>query len=183
MSTTATIARPSRECSRCRPRPAPDGSPRSAIFGQGVNDRLPYTVIPNGGLRFPYELIDNGLYQRRASGFELVKTVKAGFAMLSYDWGDDGRLKTLIGFRYDDMFNSNDTLAPVGNTDELRVSGRSTNHVKVWSKSIGAVYELTPWLVSCLASFSGFWWFNCLDPANRFGVSVSFVSGRRSALR
>lgn len=148
----------------------PDGTARGAVFGQGVNDRLPYTVISNGGLRFPHELIGNGLYQRNTSGFILGKTVKAGFAMLSSDWGKSGRFKTLIGFRYDDMFNSNDRLAPVGNTDVMAITGGDSDHAKVWSKSIGAIYEITPWL-NATANYGTALWPN----VNQFDINLNLM--------
>lgn len=122
----------------------PTGSVRGTVFGQANPQRLPYTALAGDGLRFPGALIGNGLYKRPSSGFILGKEVKAGFAVLATDWGKNGKLKTLVGLRYDDMFNSNARTAPVGNTDDMAVTTTDTNHVKVWSKSFGAVYAITP---------------------------------------
>ncbi len=121
----------------------PVGTARGAIFGPAANQRMPYTAVMNGGLRLPEEAIGNGLYKRPGNGFELGKIVKAGFALLSSDWGTSGRLKTLLGVRYDDMFNDN--LGSSFSNDDVRSPGNySFNHVKEWSKSFGAVYAITP---------------------------------------
>ncbi|QYM78611.1 TonB-dependent receptor [Horticoccus luteus] len=148
----------------------PDGSPRGAIFGTSAADRMPYTVIMDGGLRYPQQLIGNGLYERKASGFQLGQIVKAGFAMLASDWGHDGRFKTLIGFRYDDMYNSNDTLGASGNTDNMIITTSAADHAKVWSKSIGAIYALTPTL-NLTANYGTSLWPN----VNRFDINLNLM--------
>jgi len=122
---------------------APVGTARGTAFGAAANQRLPYTAIAQGGMRYPSAAIGNGLYIRPGNGFVLGKTVKAGFAMLASDWGQSGKLKTLIGFRYDDMFNDNQG-ATFDNNDVRGNGAYSFNHVKQWSKSIGAVYAITP---------------------------------------
>ena len=121
----------------------PTGSPRGTMFGAAANQRMPYTAALNGGMRLPVSLIGNGLYQRPGNGFLLGKTVKAGFALLASDWGKDRRLKTLVGFRYDDMFNDNQT-ASFDNNDVRGNGAYSFNHIRQWSKSFGAVYAITP---------------------------------------
>ncbi len=147
----------------------PTGMARGAIFGQAVNDRLPYTVITNGGLRFPQQLIGNGLYERPTGGFVIGKEVKAGFAMLSSDWGKTGRLKTLLGLRYDDMFNDN--LALTFDNNDVRGEGAySFDHVKIWSKSFGVVYAVTPWL-NATANYGTSLWPN----VNRFDLDLNIM--------
>ncbi|MGH8018360.1 MAG: hypothetical protein ACREIA_08725 [Opitutaceae bacterium] len=95
---------------------------------------VPSAVGPtfmDGGMRFPEAILGNGLYWRPASGFELGKTVKAGFGMLASDWGENGRLETLVGLRYDDMFNDNQGLTFNAN-DQQGLGGYS---FKVGTKS------------------------------------------------
>jgi outer membrane receptor protein involved in Fe transport len=147
----------------------PDGTARGAVFGTAANQMLPYTSLEGEGMRLPTPIIGNGLYQRPASGFILGHVVKAGFALLVSDWGKTGRLKTLIGARYDDMFNSNTRLAPVGNSDVLAPSGApNTNHIWQWSKSIGAVYAVTP-TINLTANYGTSLWPN----VNQFDTNLN----------
>lgn len=148
----------------------PTGTARGAAFGAANNQRLPYTALSGAGMQFPAALINNGLYERSTSGFILGKIVKAGFAMLASDWGQSGRLKTLVGFRYDDMFNSNTRTAPVGNTDELAPTTTDTNHVRVWSKSIGAVYAITP-TINATVNYGTSLWPN----VNQFDTNLNLM--------
>jgi outer membrane receptor protein involved in Fe transport len=134
----------------------PTGSPRGAQFGAAANQRLPYTAIMPGGMRFPDPILGKGLYRRPGNGFILGKTVKAGFAMLASDWGESRRLKTLVGFRYDDMFNDNATQG-FSNDDVMSQTGYSFNHIKQWSKSIGAVYAITPALNATVNYGTSLW--------------------------
>lgn len=122
----------------------PEGSARGKPYGTTPEQMIPYTSLAGEGMRFPFPLIGNGLYERPNQGFILSKVVKAGFAMLASDWGAEGRFKTLIGVRYDDMFNSNTPLGPLGNTNELQTKSTDTNHIWEWSETIGAIYEITP---------------------------------------
>lgn len=122
---------------------APVGTARGTAYGAAANQRLPISAVVNGGMRFPAPIVGNGLYRRPGNGFVLGKVVKAGFAMLASDWGKEGRLKTLVGFRYDDMFNDNQT-ASFDNNDVRGNGAYSFNAIKQWSKSIGAVYAITP---------------------------------------
>lgn len=148
----------------------PPGSPRGTAFGTANNQRLPYTSLTGEGMRYPYALINNGLWERSSPGFILGKIVKAGFAMLASDWGQSGRFKTLIGFRYDDMFNSNTRTAPVGNTEEVAGTTTSTNHVRVWSKSIGAVYAITP-TINATVNYGTSLWPN----VNQFDTNLNLM--------
>ncbi len=144
----------------------PTGTPRGPNFGGAANQRMPYTTIMDGGMRFPEAAIGDGLYWRPGNGFELGKTVKAGFAMLASDWGENGRLKTLLGLRYDDMFNDNQG-ATFNASDERGLGGYSFNHVKKWSKSFGAVYALTP-AINATVNYGTSLWPN----VNRFDIDL-----------
>lgn len=146
---------------------APVGTARGTAFGAAANQRLPYTAIAQGGMRYPFAAINNGLYVRPGNGFELGKIVKAGFAMLASDWGKEGKLKTLIGFRYDDMFNDNQSAA-FDNNDVRSNGAYSFNHVKQWSKSIGAVYAITP-AINLTANYGTSLWPN----VNQFDTNLN----------
>lgn len=147
----------------------PPGTARSAVFGAAANQRLPYQVVAQGGMRLPEAAIGNGLWKRPMNGFIIGKVVKAGFAMLASDWGQSGKLKTLVGFRYDDMFNDNATQAP-NNADMLNQSGYSSNHVKQWSKSVGAVYAITP-STNFTANYGTSLWPN----VNQFDINLNLM--------
>ncbi len=147
----------------------PVGTARGTAFGAANNQRLPYTYIENGGMRLPTPIIGNGLYKRPGNGFVLGKVVKAGFAMLASDWGQSGKLKTLVGFRYDDMFNDNQTAA-FDNNDVRSNGAYSFNHVKQWSKSIGAVYAVTP-AINLTANYGTSLWPN----VNQFDTNLNLM--------
>ena len=145
------------------------GTARSAVYGIAANQRLPYYVVAQGGMRLPEAVIGNGLWKRPTNGFILGKIVKAGFAMLASDWGQSGKLKTLVGFRYDDMFNDNATQT-FSNDEVMSQSAYSSNHVKQWSKSIGAVYAITP-STNLTANYGTSLWPN----VNQFDINLNLM--------
>ncbi len=147
----------------------PQGVARGALYGAAANQRLPYYVVAQGGMRLPVGAMGNGLYKRPTSGFVIGKVVKAGFAMLASDWGQSGKLKTLVGFRYDNMFNDNATQAP-NNDDAMSQSGYSFNQVKQWSKSIGATYAITP-STNLTANYGTSLWPN----VNQFDINLNLM--------